>query len=28
LWPSGIRQTLKDVAVNQILTVKEEGEKR
>jgi hypothetical protein len=25
LWPSGIRQVLKDVAVNQILTVKEEG---
>jgi enediyne biosynthesis protein E4 len=25
LWPSGIRQILKDVAVNQILTVKEEG---
>ncbi|HEU4927571.1 MAG TPA: CRTAC1 family protein [Vicinamibacterales bacterium] len=27
LWPSGIRQTLKDVAVNQILTVKEAGER-
>jgi hypothetical protein len=26
LWPSGIRQMLKDVAVNQILTVKEAGE--
>jgi len=28
LWPSGIRQVLKDVAVNQILTVKEDREKR
>ena len=28
LWPSGIRQTLKDVAVNQILRIKEEGEKQ
>ena len=27
LWPSGIRQTLKDVAVNQILTIKEAGER-
>ena len=26
LWPSGIRQILKDVAVNQILRVKEAGE--
>ena len=25
LWPSGTRQVLRDVAVNQILTVKEEG---
>ena len=25
LWPSGIRQVLKDVAVNQVLTVKEPG---
>jgi enediyne biosynthesis protein E4 len=28
LWPSGIRQVLKDVAVNQILRIKEEGEKQ
>ncbi len=27
LWPSGIRQILKDVPVNQILTVKEAGER-
>jgi hypothetical protein len=25
LWPSGIRQVLKDVGVNQTLTVKETG---
>jgi hypothetical protein len=27
LWPSGIRQILKDIGVNQILTVKETAER-